>query len=84
MNYQILQTVICDDCMKGHHEIIGHDTCECVCHNNPQCFVCGHNLLTDGDKRAGSHISCLNEFVNAECDAMLDNMITKYGRDELN
>ncbi len=79
---KVLTTEICNDCMHGHHEVLGHETCECICHNNPQCFVCGHNLLTDGDKRADSHISCLNSFNDAKSDEYLDNMITKYG-DEL-
>ena len=60
MNYEIMKTVICDDCMHGHHQVIGHDDCECVCHGNPQCWICGHNLIDDGDRIVGHHEVCMS------------------------
>ena len=83
MNYQIMQTVICDDCMHGHHDVAGHKDCECICHNNPQCFVCGHNLATLDDIKAGSHAECLRVHDREMDDYILDQMITKYGRDAI-
>lgn len=47
--------IICDDCWHGNHEIAGHPTCECACHGNPQCFVCGRCLLLAEDRREGVH-----------------------------
>ena len=82
MNYKILKTIICDDCMKGRHDIAGNITCECACHNNPQCFVCGHNVFGD-DIHVGSHPVCEIEFNDALNDEILDSMITKYGRDSI-
>ncbi len=83
MNYQILKTVICNDCMNGQHEVIGHSDCECVCHNNPQCFVCGHNLLIDIEIKESAHMECLMQFNDDEHDRYLDQMITKYGREAI-
>ena len=81
MNHNILKTVICDDCMHGRHEVLGHNDCECACHNNPTCFICGNNLGVGIFEDA--HDSCLIDYNNQKSDEYLDNMITKYDREEL-
>ena len=85
MNHNILKTIICDDCMHGRHEVLGHSDCDCICHNNPTCFICGHVLLDSkvDSHEMDSHISCLNNYNDQKSDEYLDNMITKYGREEI-
>jgi hypothetical protein len=78
----VMETNICQDCMHGAHEIIGHPECECSCHNNPECWICGKVLLGIDDIKDGSHLNCLQDYNDAESDQYLDQMLTKYG-DEL-
>lgn len=59
--------IICSDCMHGNHEVSGHSTCECACHGNPQCFVCGRCLLLAEDRREGLHNEgCLTAYEQQE------------------
>ena len=56
--------MICVDCIKGHHEILGHRDCLCVCHNNPQCVFCGEILLGT-DVKDGLHSICVEPMNDA-------------------
>lgn len=55
------KTVICSDCMNGHHEIMGHKDCECSCHGNPICFYCGKPSIVD-------HKECEDFFYEMQLD----------------
>jgi len=56
---EIMAANICIDCMKGHHEISGHDDCECSCHNNPLCIFCGRAMKNDTEQL---HIECIEPY----------------------
>lgn len=57
-------TQICIDCMNGFHEKESK-ICECSCHNNPTCFVCGEVYEISDDpniKDCGAHANCFEQW----------------------
>ena len=71
-------TNICQDCMNGNHEMIGHPDCDCYCHNNPQCFVCGSSLVLIDDRHAGYHTDCWDEYVQQEENRTVNEPFGRY------
>lgn len=79
----ITMTIICDDCMNGNHEIAGHILCECPCHNNSTCFVCGACIILDHEiKDIGAHLKCYETWLREQDDKMLYNDDSKFSREE--
>jgi hypothetical protein len=57
---------ICKDCMNGHHEIIGHNDCDCICHMNPKCDYCGLVLTDELSIAAMLHNECVDSFEESQ------------------
>ena len=70
--------IICDDCMNGHHEIAGHFTCVCSCHNNPTCFVCGAALINKYDVAEDCHVECQRAYDEQEANRVPNEPFGRY------
>jgi len=72
-------TYICDDCMHGQHEVIGNSTCQCACHNNPACFVCGECLILPFEiQSSGCHAKCEDLYNEQEATRVANEPFGRY------
>lgn len=72
------KTNICKDCMNGHHEVIGHYDCDCICHGNSQCFVCGLVLTDPHDIIEDCHVDCQQAYDEQEASREAPELYGRY------
>jgi hypothetical protein len=71
------QTYICKSCMNGHHESIDR-SCECICHCNPECFVCGKPLMNEHDIIEQCHVECQVAYDIQESERVSESPMNRY------
>lgn len=63
--------------MNGNHESID-PTCECSCHMNPECFVCGKPLTNKHDIQELCHVECQVAYDIQESSRESDSGVNRY------